>query len=505
MDPTSWDLFEQLAGGGPKTIAPVSQVRTTQVAANDDDDWGDFEGAEVKPATNIVKGVPESAPKRYQYSLDDLTSPTAPVPPKPSKPPKKVDLLDFDSFDGSAQKKTMKTAFPKDPNVLFDANDDDDDDDDDFGDFEDPLDVPVPQPSKPPKPPAQEMDLLGLMEMSTSVSSAKTPAPVSHTMQHQFDLLGLDDSISFAPASKQSSSSRVIIEAAQPKAPVFGRTKAPKPMKRPAVIKTEPEPEAEEEEPWDDFTAWEKEETTKSQASPARQSILSPKEVPLEKFGGSEDPGGEKPDDLQPTNVPPPAMVLTLFIPIFQRVEEELLKPAAAHSQIVRHEIYNNQATIEYLKGYLKVLTVCARVIAGRKLRWKRDTILAQSMRIGSASAGRVSGMKVTSIDKSELKKEDGEVAEVLRVWGAQVGRLRSVVAEIKKNGSTEVTAVPEIKDTMPIKTLKQQDGGISCLRPCALCGLKREERISKVDVDVLDAFGEWWVDRTNMHRGWSY
>ena len=52
----------------------------------------------------------------------------------------------------------------------------------------------------------------------------------------------------------------------------------------------------------------------------------------------------------------------------------------------------------------------------------------------------------------------------------------------------------------MPVKALKSAEGGFTAVHACALCGLKREERVAKVDVGVHDSFGEWWVEGMSMH-----
>jgi hypothetical protein len=154
-----------------------------------------------------------------------------------------------------------------------------------------------------------------------------------------------------------------------------------------------------------------------------------------------------------------------------------------------------------YLKGMLALATVCGRVIAGRKQRWKRDTILAQSMRIGPSAAGGVSGLKLTSIDKAENSKEEREVADVLKAWQGQVGKLKSAIAEVKRLTGKEIGKIPELRDTIPVRVAKEIEGGLKGYRPCALCGLKREERVLKVDYELEDSFGEWWVDNVSMHR----
>jgi len=146
--------------------------------------------------------------------------------------------------------------------------------------------------------------------------------------------------------------------------------------------------------------------------------------------------------------------------------------------------------------------SVAARIIAGRKLRWKRDVHLSQGMRIGPASSRATSGMKLTGIDKSENMKEEREVSDVVRIWKDQIGRLRHVVSAANQIKSGTFGAIPDLQETMPVRVLKQSEGGVPAPQPCMMCGLKREERVSAVDQAVEDSFGEWWVEQVFMHRG---
>jgi len=127
-------------------------------------------------------------------------------------------------------------------------------------------------------------------------------------------------------------------------------------------------------------------------------------------------------------------------------------------------------------------------------------------MRIGPAAGGGVvGGMKVTSVDRAEMQREEREVADVMRAWQGEVGRLRGLVAEVKKGAigteREEGFRVPEIREGMVVRSVGVGEGGVKSLRPCALCGLMREERVEKVDGEVFDGFDEWWVENMNMHR----
>lgn len=116
--------------------------------------------------------------------------------------------------------------------------------------------------------------------------------------------------------------------------------------------------------------------------------------------------------------------------------------------------------------------------------------------------------MKVTSVDRTEVQREEREVADVVRAWQGEVGKLRGAVAEIRKGaigtereGMLEGLRVPEIKEEMVVRSIGVGEGGVKSVRPCALCGLMRDERVGKVDGEVFDGFDEWWVESMNMHR----
>ena len=119
--------------------------------------------------------------------------------------------------------------------------------------------------------------------------------------------------------------------------------------------------------------------------------------------------------------------------------------------------------------------------------------------------------MKLTGVDRGEAQKEEQEAQEAIRLWRTQAGKLRGAVTTASSTSSSstaKLPPIPEISEQMPIRTLKAVEGGFTAPHACALCGLKREERVAKVDIDVDDSFGEWWVDDISMHtscgRWWS-
>ena len=209
----------------------------------------------------------------------------------------------------------------------------------------------------------------------------------------------------------------------------------------------------------------------------------------------------ERDEQTRPTNVPPPRVLLAAFPPLFEEAQQRVLKSFAAHTP-ARDGLVSDPGTSSFLEGYLATATVAARIVAGRKLRWKRDKRLAEGMRIGPASSRGSSGMKLAGIEKSEAVKEDREVADTVRVWRQQLGRLRQAVAAVHSAQGAGVGQAPELLEAMAVRALAQLEGGVPSRTACALCGLKRDERVAGVDVAADDSFGEYWVDAMGMHRG---
>ncbi|USP78479.1 hypothetical protein yc1106_05753 [Curvularia clavata] len=476
------DLANTPAPRGPSQQPPSTNhfqdpgfSSTTAAESDDNDDWGDFEGGSSEPAPTVTKQDPfafaSPQASQPQQTLWDITSST------------------HDPFGFSSQAHSqpssqtwqpapiVKAKKSADPSVLFDAEDEIDDDD--FGDFE------------------------GVQKVETSIG---TPATSSSAL---VDLLG-DMNVSRPPPP--SSSQRDVSSAKTPKSQAttkksikgsFGTvSKAKQSVSKSASISTQ-----KDEEEWDEFDDWEASIPTQAptKASSKPQAIKSTNSDPnttapppiLSPITVDPQPG-----ELPPTNVPPPGVLLSLFPSLFAEAQEKLFKPMAAQPLPMRNRLLAEPATIAYLQGYLMLGNVAAHIIAGRKLRWKRDQHLSQGMRIGPASSRATSGMKLTGIDKGENMKEEREVSDVVRSWKEQVGRLRHVVAGVNQIKAGALDRGPDLQETMPVKTLKQSEGGIPARQPCMLCGLKREERVTAADMATDDSFGEWWIDQTSMHRG---
>ena len=204
--------------------------------------------------------------------------------------------------------------------------------------------------------------------------------------------------------------------------------------------------------------------------------------------------GAAKAEELgpPPSNIPPPSVLLPLVATLFQSMSTNVRKIATFQPASPHPYEPLDQSRIQPIQEVLSHARAGARILAGRKLRWKRDNILSQSMKIGPAS-GKTSGMKLAGVDKAETRREDQEAAEALRAWKQQVGALRSTISMINVHLPEGGLSMPDISEAMPIRASKASEGAVTAPKCCFLCGTKRDERIAKVDVDVEDSFGEWW------------
>ncbi|KAL8860216.1 MAG: hypothetical protein Q9198_010588 [Flavoplaca austrocitrina] len=128
-------------------------------------------------------------------------------------------------------------------------------------------------------------------------------------------------------------------------------------------------------------------------------------------------------------------------------------------------------------------------------------------MSIGPANAGKAGGMKLTGVDRNEARREDQEAAEVVKLWQQQAGGIKSQIAKVNAQQSEVKFAIPEYSDNMPIRVAKLGEGGLTAPKCCFLCGLKRDERVARLDVSVEDSFREWWTDHwghTDCIRFWE-
>lgn len=472
---------------------PTAQVLRKQ--DEDDDGWGDFEVAEPS-ATNSIgvlsqNSIPSSAPAARISSQ----APAAPAFTAPNQQAKALQTAGFgansgfddDMFNFPKEPRLKVSANAHDPSVLFDANDfelDEGDEDDTFGDFEDAPSSNIASsghnftsntsgiqktPSVMPMP---SMDLLSLDEPESSA-----PAPQPSVTQPRPGLrFGALQKDTHPASTKESISFDKSFEEARPKS--SKHTVVPQPKK---LVPKPPVVDIGE----DDWGAWD----DKPLANPSIEPMRSNEPTDSWDWGALDVVAAASSNDdvPPPINVPPPSIILSVFSELFG-LGEPLFKAVAGQSPEKKKQILSSTKSVEFLQGYLLLASTAAKVIAGRKQRWLRDKILAKSMSISAAGS---KGMKLTGVDKTQSAREDREAADVISSWRLYVGKLRSAIAVVNAN-TTSSLKVPELADAMSVQTVKMVP---TAPKPCVICGLKRDERVAKVDVGVEDSFGEWWVD----------
>ncbi|KAG8156669.1 hypothetical protein KVR01_013460 [Diaporthe batatas] len=545
------------ASFGTPSPAPVVAQQTNPEPADDDDGWGDFE--EAPPSATAMPSVaPASALATTSNSLPMRTRITRvntldimannwgpPGGGKENSGPvslKTGPLLGMTNTSSSglwstpretlqaptpASKPQVSKAKPKNNNadVLFDADDFDgeapEDEDDDFGDFET-GEVGTAFKTSAPTQPAIA-DLMSLDFGPPATQPAPALAPISEQKQGRKEppsqLLSTlsiggpphsPNSLYPQPPKSPAFSDRNPFPGLSVTTPVSGSF--PQDLKEDS--KASPDPmtawpdgdSAREKEDWDSFadlpldnssankgggghsgasSSWDWDAVEPAQVSrkPSAPKAAPRKSSPVEPLGPP------------PTNVPPPSILLSIFTELLEEAETKLYKPTANQPPAVKTRIYADPGTIAFLKGYMVLATVAARILVGRRLRWNRDKFLAQGMSI--SAAGSKGGMKLAGVDKAQSAREDREAADVIGLWRDYVGKLKTAVAQAnigmqKQPVKMEPLKIPEINDHMAVSTAKMVP---TAPKACVICGLKRDERVKGVDFEVEDSFGEWWVE----------
>jgi hypothetical protein len=473
------DLNTTPASAAQAQSSPTQQqyqsfVSAPPQAAAIDDDWGDFEGD-----SSSLRPAPPAKQDSFAFVAALASQPgqqtphaAAPLQNSFTSPLRQSATPDQETWPQTSAK-TRKAA---DPSVLFDAEDVANDDDD-FGDFEG---TDIKATSTAVASGSSSLgDLLGDLSVSqpnTSITKRRGGS-VAHDSPKDTTIANKNALAGFGTVLKTRIPSKASVSVSQGS------------------------------DAWDTFDDWEASIPTKVPAnnlgaSEPVKATPSVQDFTLLAPIISQTTDDPQPGELPPTNVPPPGILLSVFPSLFADAQEKLFKPVAAQTLPMRNKLMAEPATITYLQGYLVLANVAAHIIAGRKLRWKRDQHLSQGMRMGPASSRATSGMKLTGIDRGENAKEEREVSDVVRLWKEQIGRLRHVVSGVNQIKAGTLGRGPDLQETMPVKTLKQSEGGIPARQPCMLCGLKREERVTAADVATDDSFGEWWIEQVNMHRG---
>ncbi|KAL4925604.1 uncharacterized protein BDV17DRAFT_182434 [Aspergillus undulatus] len=381
--------------------------------------------------------------------------------------------LQFDDFGDFEQPQA------NDNDVLFDATLErfsDDNDDDDWGEFES---------AEFPGHQFGQTQAQQLAEQQKTVNQLPTKALQSSKSQSRpsgtVNLLDSLDSLTFQDkptASSRQASSTLIDDSPT--------------MKGGNVRQTKPALPVEEEpfEEWGDFTDGPikipESKVTNAQRAPSNKESLTQATEATSNTGGARPapqarPVSKSAAHVRPTNIPPPSILLELFSRLFERLRQDGTE--------AKKNLQERETLVSVSSSIILTLKAVARVVAGRTLRWKRDSILSQSMRIGPARSGKAGGMKLNTVNKNEDIKEKQEAVDVLNMWRDRAAVFNSV---IQAAGRRPVQAILE---NTRVTTATASQGAIKASHACALCGLKRDERLPKIDENVEDSFGEWWTE----------
>lgn len=501
--------------GSMSSFQTNTETNIQRTAAPQGDIWGSFE-VDASPGISQAQGRSTVTPPSYGASRPAGSIQTNTSSQKPEiirRPTLDLFSSNYGTTNNSAPVKPIikSDSFPpqRPPpvressygDVLFDADEmsGEPEDDDDFGEFESVAPEPAPQMQPPPSSDLNSM--FGAISMEPKVQKRPTNLlSTSSSMNGMLPYPQAPKSPSFQernPFTDLGLSTKTVSNLKNEEKPKSASPFTAWPTFEPVVPKPNPYQDSpavanEPDDDWGDFSDLPPETPVKPTAK-ATSGI----EDDAWAWDAVDQVTAQPPipkDESPPTNIPPPSVILALFPSIFDLPQTALFKPVANQPFSLKNRIISDPSTIEFLRAYLLVATVAAHIIAGRKLRWKRDTLLSQAMKIGQATAGGKSGMKLTGVDKAESTREDREAAEVVRMWKEQLGRLRSAIAIANSSlpNPSQHLAIPDVSEAMHVKT---QERGLTAPKPCLICGLKREERVNKVDVDVEDSFGEWWVD----------
>lgn len=97
--------------------------------------------------------------------------------------------------------------------------------------------------------------------------------------------------------------------------------------------------------------------------------------------------------------------------------------------------------------------------------------------------------MKLSSVNKHEDVKEEQDAVDVLTLWRERAALFNALI----QTAGLRPIVVPA--GALKVVTARPEQGALKAGHACALCALKREERVLRVDEDVQDSFGEWWTE----------
>jgi len=250
--------------------------------------------------------------------------------------------------------------------------------------------------------------------------------------------------------------------------PSRGSNSSPPPPPTPPKPKYVRSRKVSDADPFGDFVA------SPSTTSPPRLSFGSPPRVPsipLRSFASIPAPSPYR-RPAKPIEIPPVAVLLSAFPPLFLLPQEQLLGKMKDLSFPLRQRVLSHHKTKEFLEGVCEIGRVSGRIVAGRKRRTK------------SALPGKAGGgMKLAGGAGAtwQQRKEDREVKEICRLWKEGSGRLKAAMG----------TGIPEFEDE-PLKGPGR--------RECKLCRLGKDELLPGLK-EKTERLG-WWDGEWGGHAG---
>ena len=377
-------------------------------------------------------------------------------------------------------------------NVLFDATTEEGPEDDDWGEFESADSAfrekksSSPSASRPTRA-AQKITGQSTTIPRNPIAAFSPPRPVDLLSNQEHELVSKQQ---IDAAAKPSTDRKPLND------PLHHRKQASKNHS----ISTLPDLDDE----WGDFTEAAPDEPSSNLESELRQmsiNVNESKAISPPKDDSARVRSGSSPDNrksqstptessppgniqVRPVNIPPPFVILQLFTPI---LEQYHIRASNTKLQGKPKDL-SDSLDSNLVSDLVCTLRAAARVMSGRTLRWKRDTALSQSTKIGPARSGKSGGMKLSSINKSESIKEEKEAMDVLDAWRSRAGLFNSIILAAGR-------PIPLISGNLQARPATADEGALKAPHACALCGLKRDEKIPKIDEKVEDSFGEWWID----------
>ncbi|KAJ5389898.1 uncharacterized protein N7496_000966 [Penicillium cataractarum] len=399
----------------------------TPTSEGDDDDWGEFEGPEAS----------QQSQSQQSTAMASYARTSAPAPPAQASRDiglnQTVDLLGGLSMDENTSVPHQQSQHPT---------------------------------GNPPSQPGWDDDSFGDWGEFTEAQSAKPlpPKPLRQPIQRNTPGNSLLEDDSFGdwgdftdgPSTNlppKASSAKKQTSAVPAKASIS--TKATSTIKPKAPTQTKPLAKSKPQQPtWEDdtFENWGDFDDGPAPSNP--QPTLSTRPTPSPSTTKTT-PSPQSfttntpttPPTVRPTNIPPPSILLEHLLTQLTTLQ----KTAQTAQPLPTDQKLPTATKIQ------NTLHTTARIIAGRTHRWKRDTLLAQSMRIGPARAGKTGGMKLSAVNKHEDVKEAQDAVDVLALWRERASLFNSIVQAVGKKPIPVVAGPAALR----VVTVKAEQGGL--------------------------------------------